>query len=676
VEAAVTTGTIGSKDPQFTTPFVDVDEWRDDPVRHRYVHGGFEGTDTLFSMYFPPEEHYEGRFFQPLMPISGMENAAPLLLGGMMGASIDFAVDSGAYLVESNLGRTVMFPGDDTTLVGYRASAAVARYSRVLAAEMYGDHRPYGYVYGGSGGAYKTLGCIENTVDVWDGAVPFVHGSPLSLPNLFTVQAHAIRILRDVLPQIVDAVEVGGSGDPWTGLSVEQREALAEVTRMGFPLEVWFDVERVAAGYTGVFCSLIDKVIGYDPEYFDLFWSEPGYLGADASASLHDARVQHDTTISQVVMQSEAAELGLPMSMSAMFGDSEHDMPAALRLASLPEGNLQGASLILNSGDGKGAMLHIAQVIDDLIMTGFGENNFDAMRRFKVGDEVSVDNSIYLAAQTYHRHQVPDVEEYPTFAQFCSGGEPIYPQRPEIIGMKFAQGGGGSIQSGRFAGKMIAVCSLMDETCCPWQGDWYRSRVQEALGDRLDDHYRLWFVEHAMHTSPTVVEGDPRPVRTTRAVSYAGVLQQALRDLSAWVENGRVAPASSEYEIVDGQVVIPATAAERGSIQPVVRVTANGGSRAEVAVGEDVELVAEVDVPAGTGTIVTAEWDFEGAGDFPQPTEGLDGSARHLRVATSHAFSEPGTYYPALRVASHRQGDVETPFARVLNLGRVRVVVA
>ena len=223
-------------------------------------------------------------------------------------------------------------------------------------------------------------------------------------------------------------------------MTVEQRDALAEVTRMGFPLEVWFDVDRVAAGYTGVFCSLIDQVIGFDPDYFDLFWSEPGYLGADPPASLAAARVQHDTTISQVVLQSEATELGLPMSMSAMFGDSEHDMPAALRLADLPDGNLQGASLILNSGDGKGAMLHIAQVIGDLVMTGFGENNFDAMRRFKAGDEVRVDNSIYLASQTYHRHQVPDIEEYPTFAQFCSGGEPIYPQRPEIIGMRFARG--------------------------------------------------------------------------------------------------------------------------------------------------------------------------------------------------------------------------------------------
>src|SRR5215470_12091217 len=113
---------FGTDDPFFDTPFVDVDEWRDEPVRHRYVHGGFEGTDALFSMYFPPPERYQGRFFHPVMPVSGTEHA----------------VDSGAYLVESNQGRPSPFPGDDPTIAGYRASAATARYSRVLAAEMYG----------------------------------------------------------------------------------------------------------------------------------------------------------------------------------------------------------------------------------------------------------------------------------------------------------------------------------------------------------------------------------------------------------------------------------------------------------------------------------------------------------------------------------------------------------
>ena len=56
-------------DPLFTQPAIDVDEWRDKPVRHRYIHGGFKGTDTLFSMYLPPKELYQGRFFQHLMAV-------------------------------------------------------------------------------------------------------------------------------------------------------------------------------------------------------------------------------------------------------------------------------------------------------------------------------------------------------------------------------------------------------------------------------------------------------------------------------------------------------------------------------------------------------------------------------------------------------------------------------
>src|SRR5262249_6061019 len=176
--AVMTTAPIGSKDPLFDHAYVDVDEWRDEPVRHRYVHGGFEGTEALFSFYFPPAERYQGRFFHPVPPMSGDQTAAaPPVLYGVAG-SIEFAVASGAYLVESNLGRRSPFPGKDWTIAGYRASAAVARYSRVLAAEMYGEHRPYGYLFGGSGGALKTVSGFENAPDGGGGRGPRRLGGP------------------------------------------------------------------------------------------------------------------------------------------------------------------------------------------------------------------------------------------------------------------------------------------------------------------------------------------------------------------------------------------------------------------------------------------------------------------------------------------------------------------
>jgi hypothetical protein len=181
--------------------------------------------------------------------------------------------------------------------------------------------------------------------------------------------------------------------------------------------------------------------------------------------------------------------------------------------------------------------------------------------------------------------------------------------------------------------------------------------------------FRLYFTDNAMHGQPA-----PGPDRA-RIVEYTNVLQQALRDLAAWVEKGVPPPPSTNYKIVDSQVEVPATAAERKGIQPVVTVTANGGVRAEVVVGQAVTFSAVIGVPPGTGKVVEAEWDFEGAGTYPvigkiQP----DSSGARATVTATYAFSKPGTYFPALRAASQRHPD-STPYARIENLGRVRVVV-
>ena len=102
------------------------------------------------------------------------------------------------------------------------------------------------------------------------------------------------------------------------------------------------------------------------------------------------------------------------------------------------------------------------------------------------------------------------------------------------------------------------------------QGDFYRDMVKANLGDKTDDNFRLWYTDRALHGDLSKQE------YPTRTVSYLGVLQQALRDLSAWVEKGVTPPLSTNYKIEDGQVIIPATAAERKGIQPVVNLTING----------------------------------------------------------------------------------------------------
>lgn len=44
-------------------------------------------------------------------------------------------------------------------------------------------------------------------------------------------------------------------------------------------------------------------------------------------------------------------------------------------------------------------------------------------------------------------------------------------------------------------------------------------------------------------------------------------------------------------------------------------------------------------------------------------------------VNTTYAYTEAGVYFPSIRVASHRSGNTETPYALAYSLGRARVVL-
>ena len=210
-------------DPRFNDPYVDIDEQRTTPVPHRYVHGGFKGTDARFSFYFPPREQFQGRFFQNTHQLLTSENGPP--------GNIGFAVASGAYYVQTNIGgveratttEQAVFGKLDPSAGGYRVNAEAAKFSRVKAAEIYGNRRIYGYLYGGSGGAFQTISSAENTIGVWDGFVSYVMGSPNAIPGVFTVRIHALRVLRDKFPAIMDAIDPGGSGNPYAGLNDEER---------------------------------------------------------------------------------------------------------------------------------------------------------------------------------------------------------------------------------------------------------------------------------------------------------------------------------------------------------------------------------------------------------------------------------------------------------------------
>ena len=187
------------------------------------------------------------------------------------------------------------------------------------------------------------------------------------------------------------------------------------------------------------------------------------------------------------------------------------------------------------------------------------------------------------------------------------------------------------------------------------------------------EKFRLQWTENAEHIMPAMLPSAPTRSTASWLIDYTPIIEQGLVDLIRWVEEGD-APPNTTYEYSHGQVSLPDTAAARGGIQPVVTLTVDGGVRADVQVGAPVVLEARAEVPPGTGTIVSVEWDFDGQAGFPAH-EAVDGTAAAGTWSTTHAYDAPGTYFASVRVCSNREGDVDGEFRRLPNLAAVRIVV-
>jgi hypothetical protein len=645
--------TENCNDPELSKPYVDerkpgtlTDEVSKVSVSFTYVHGGFTGTKARFSFYFPAIENYKDRFFQTTYPTISTEDAAsgcPEI--GTSTCSVVFALSSGAYVVSTNNAGGV--PGGGA-LAAYRTNAAAAKYSRLIARELYKTStRPRGYLYGASGGAYQTVGSMENTSGVWDGGVPMVFGVPNAIPNFMASQLLALRVLRDKLPQIADAVAPGGTGNPYAGLNAEQRDTLKEVTRLGFPLRGWWQYATLNGGG---FWAVEGAVRAIDSKYVEDFWSKPGYEGSESSVQA--ARVRQETTVNNL---GENNELTLDLE---------------------PSKNLLNGDLILKDGPKAGQSVVITEINGNKVKVVNAEG-------ITAGTAVRLDNSWAIALQYYARHQVPAPHEYGWDQYVKKDGAPLYPQRGVLIGPLLNASSAGSISSGRFHGKMIMAESVLDVSAYPWSADWYRQQAQSALGD-LSGSFRLWYMDNADH-GPDIagmsagVAFEHSAHVADHVVSYLGEVQQALLDLDAWVAKGIPPAQSTNYRIdADDQVQLAPEASLRAGIQPVVTLgvgrtlDASSHSTAMVKKGTDITFWAKAQTPPSAGTIVKVEWDFEGYGHFTAQPVPIGHESGFKGV---HRFVRPGTYFPVVKVTAQRDGDANTPFGLVQNLASMRVTV-
>src|SRR6202000_1096779 len=130
-------------------------------------------------------------------------------------------------MVESNSGHIGddidKRAGDDPTLYGYRASIEAARFSKHVAAQVYGKAPKYSYVWGGSGGGGRSPGALGYGGPLRGGASAFIgggnaepHGTksggrsehPVCFGSMFNVQRLLSRAGK--FEGVIDATQPGG----------------------------------------------------------------------------------------------------------------------------------------------------------------------------------------------------------------------------------------------------------------------------------------------------------------------------------------------------------------------------------------------------------------------------------------------------------------------------------
>ncbi|KAF5707429.1 hypothetical protein FMUND_11100 [Fusarium mundagurra] len=627
-------------DPLYSRPIIDSETHKTLPVPHLRVSGHFEGTVVDFNIYLP-DNGWKGRFFQLVYPLQNSTASD---------REIDFGADSGGYTVRAS------------GLPTYRGDAAAAKVGMMIAREYYKPRssKVHGYIYGGSGGSLVTVGAMENTIDVWSGALTLVQAVPVSINN-WSIRALAGLVLQNKSAEIEDALRPGGSGDAPSKLNPTERSIFEEATALGVPTRGWESFYDTGASESlwGTLRTVSGAAVTrMDPTYVNDFWDKPGYLGSEHSHLGEIFRrelVDYKTSI--ISIRREANQAPVELTLDAA--------PKSTRTYWLDISIISEDGEVLGKVTAKGH-----DNSNDKTVALHPNNDPAVLSLLQLGPQVHISNRMFLAMHALHRYSVTKCAGLYGYDYLRdSNGAPMYPQRSVLVAEQIARSAsGGAMFSGKFNGKMIVMDNLMDVDAFPWHADYYKSQVEKVYGDDIDDKFRLHYAENADHQM-----GPVSGSRSSRVVDFTGLYEQHLRDLSVWCETETYPSTSTNYTIHNAQVQLPATASDRKGLQPVVDLRVNGGKEVEVKTGTTVTFKVHVEVPSRAGKVVSLEWDFEGTGNFVKTSFGEAG--QFVETTACCTYSRKGIFFPSVRAASHREGRMDSPYALSSNLGRVRVSV-
>jgi len=600
---------------------------------------------------FPEKKYWHNRFFQ---------QTYPLPIESLNTVDNRFAFTNGGF--------TVAVISENPN-AGYRVIAAAAKLAKEYANKLYGNSgRIYGYLWGMSGGSVQSMGANEGTTGVWDGIIPVVIATDgLNVHSFCWDGFHALAIPESKRNAIVEAMAQGSGRDIYAGLNSEEHAALDEVLSAGFPRRGFEALQSMPV--VKVTSAMQNVIRVYDPTYEDDFWSKPGYEGIKPPAYLSAAKVDGYTTIASIERSAQ-------------------NVPTAVTFAKVPPlGSIgaEGLDYYVYAADGTTRISNgeafslVGKLNENTLTLDKQKNDPVLLNALTTGGKIRITNRFLLAATFYPRHSILD-NGNPAYNQYKNAdGTFKYVQRPQTpIALPYIPNvgaSGGRRQTGQLKVKTIVLENLSDPASWPYVGGFYAEQVQEAMGPReADKIFRLYYQENASHGAFPFEA--PGKTGTTLA-SVGGILNQAILDLAAWVEQGVAPPRSTSYRRdAMNQVVLSDQASARFGLQPVMHLTANGKIRAQVGVNQLVDLAATIEMPPGAGKVVRYDW-YLGGKDFKfEPETKVEKPEAVITAKRTVSFPEPGEYAITLRADGQRDGDAATDSTTPLeNLAQVRVVV-
>jgi len=605
---------------------------------------------------FPAKEFWRHRSFEQEHP-SG---------GGVVDNRMAFT--DGAYSVNW------MSASIPNAVASHRHEAAATQVAKAYARKLYGDSaRIYSYLWGCSGGGTVAMAAAENVTGVWDGVEVQCTGTKVDAPyHSFYWQAlYTMAIPKGKADAIAAAAVPGGTGDIYAGLNEEEKSVLDEFLAAGYPLPV-------IGNHFKSLTPLVDPVDVrlFDPTYEDDFWSKPGYAGANPPNYLKAAAVDGYATITGISRDAHNVPTVIqfdPATLPALgtTGDNylEYYVYGAdgttrvidpTRAIGAPTDNKPRFSL-MGTLDTHAGTLTLSGTVKDV----FGgvsaiTNSPVLLNALKVGGRIRVNNRFILAMYYYPRHSIfPSIHSHDQYRN--ADGSAKYPQRPNLEFLLHSnyRTMGGRVETGAIKTKTMLITGMGDNLSWPIFNASYYEEIRKTLGGaKADNMVRFYLHDNGKHAT-----GGGQP----------GIFRQSIIDLMAWVEKGTAPPPSSVYTIRNGQVILAAKAADRHGLQPVMDLTANGSARATVGVNQPVNLVARLEMPPKTGTIVQYNWTVA---DTAQAPTTVAKPQALVNVSRTITFDKPGAYVVRLTVNGQRSGLVNPADQTLLeNFREVRVVV-